>query len=323
MHVSVKNMEQPAPRRYYVVLNANSGTVLALGLSAQSLEAHFADAGLDAVIDGDTDVPFAERIARAAKSDADVVVAAGGDGTITALANALAGSNKALAILPLGTVNALAKDLGLPMEVGQAVAMLRDADIKKIDVGEVNGRVYLHKVVIGVIPSLAAAREHIRGQGTWSSKAAFMRFMFNRLVRSRRMVIAIEPEDGPSHIVRAKSVAVACNSYDQGVGKVFSRQTLDGGMLTIYTLTSLTIVDFVRLSAGMLLGNWKEAQALSIETSRAVTIRSHKKLVKVMFDGEVETLHTPLNFKIRPGALSVLVPPDAAEEVASVGSAAA
>lgn len=303
-------MELPPERRFYVLLNANSGTVLATGISAASLQEHFDAAGLDAVVDGDTDTPFAERIERATKADVDVVVAAGGDGTITALAGALAGSEKALAILPLGTVNALAKDLGLPMDIPEAIALLKSATIRKIDVGEVNGRVYLHKVVIGIIPSLAAAREHIRGQGTWTSKAAFMRFLVNRLLRSRRMAVAIEPVDGPSHVVRAKAVAVACNAYDQGLGKVFSRQNLEGGMLNIYTLTSLTIADFVRLSAGMLLGNWRDAPALSIETSRAVTIRSRKKLLKVMFDGEVETLHTPLDFRIRPSALAVLVPPD-------------
>lgn len=303
-------MELPPERRFYVLLNANSGTVLATGISAASLQEHFDAAGLDAVVDGDTDTPFAERIERATKADVDVVVAAGGDGTITALAGALAGSEKALAILPLGTVNALAKDLGLPMDIPEAIALLKSATIRKIDVGEVNGRVYLHKVVIGIIPSLAAAREHIRGQGTWTSKAAFMRFLVNRLLRSRRMAVAIEPVDGPSHVVRAKAVAVACNAYDQGLGKVFSRQNLEGGMLNIYTLTSLTIADFVRLSAGMLLGNWRDAPALSIETSRAVTIRSRKKLLKVMFDGEVETLHTPLDFRIRPAALAVLVPPD-------------
>jgi diacylglycerol kinase family enzyme len=308
-------MEQSAARRFYVVINPNSGTVLATGITAEVLEEHFAAAGLEAIVDADSETPFAERIERAVNADVDVVVAAGGDGTITALAGALAGTDKTLAILPLGTVNALAKDLGLPMDVPEAIAMLRSAQVRKIDVGEVNGRVYLHKVVIGVIPSLAAAREHIRGQGTWSSKFAFMRFLVHRLLRSRRMALAIEPEDGESHIVRVKAVAVACNSYDQGLGKIFSRENLQGGELYIYTLSTLTIADFVRLSAGMVLGNWQESEALNIETSKAVTIRTRKKLVKVMFDGEVESLHTPLEFRIRPAALSVLVPPDEEEAV--------
>ncbi|WP_051960961.1 diacylglycerol/lipid kinase family protein [Devosia riboflavina] len=301
-------MQQTAPHRFHIILNANSGTVLATGISVEALEALCAETGLDAEVDGDVETPLMQRVERAVEAGAEVIVAAGGDGTITALAGALAGTDRVLGILPLGTVNALAKDLGIPLEVKAAIAALATGVTRQIDVGEVNERVFLHKVVIGVIPSLAAAREHIRGQGTWSSKFAFMRFLLHRLSRARRMAVAINPEDGPEHIVRAKAVAVACNEYEEGLGKVFSRSELDGGRLTIYTLSSLTVGDFVRLASGMVLGTWRDAPALSIESSRAVIIRSRKKLLKVMFDGEVETLHSPLRFKIRPQALTVLVP---------------
>ncbi|PXA98204.1 diacylglycerol kinase [Nostoc sp. 3335mG] len=313
-------MDQPAARRFHIILNPNSGTVLANGITAAGLEQEFKAAGLDAVVDGAPDISMDEKVARAAASDADVVVAAGGDGTITALAGALAGTDKALGILPLGTVNALAKDLGLPLDLAGAVKALASAQPRQIDVGEVNGRVFLHKVVIGIVPSMAAAREHIRGDRSLRAKWSFLRFMFHRLTRARRMAVAIEPKDGVSHVVRAKAVAVACNAYDEGLGLVFKRGELAGGVLTIYTLTSLGVGDFVRLAGGMVLGNWTAAQALSMETSRAVTIRSRKKLLKVMFDGEVESLETPLDFVIRPLALTVLAPadPTATEE----GSAA-
>lgn len=310
-------MQETAPHRFHIILNANSGTVLATGITVEALEALCADAGLDAEVDGDVETPLNERLKRAVDGGAEVIVAAGGDGTITALAGALAGTQRAMGILPLGTVNALAKDLGIPLDVKAAIAALATGVPRRIDVGEVNERIFLHKVVIGVIPSLAAAREHIRGQGTWASKFAFMRFLLHRLSRARRMAVAIAPEDGPEHIVRAKAVAVACNEYEQGLGKVFSRGTLDGGRLTIYTLTSLTIGDFVRLASGMVLGTWQETPALSIESSGAVTIRSRKKLLKVMFDGEVETLHSPLQFQIRPLALTVLVPEESQEGVAA------
>jgi len=301
-------MQTTAPHRFHIILNANSGTVLATGITVEALKGLCAEAGLDAEVDADVETPLNERLKRAVDGGAEVIVAAGGDGTITALAGALAGTDRAMGILPLGTVNALAKDLGIPLDVRAAIAALATGVPRRIDVGEVNERIFLHKVVIGVIPSLAAAREHIRGQGTWASKFAFMRFLVHRLSRARRMAVAINPEDGAEHIVRAKAVAVACNEYEQGLGKVFSRQTLDGGRLTIYTLTSLTIGDFVRLASGMVLGTWQDAPALSIESSGAVTIRSRKKLLKVMFDGEVETLHSPLRFQIRPLALTVLVP---------------
>jgi diacylglycerol kinase family enzyme len=302
-------MDQIAAPRFHVVLNANSGTVLAKGITPDIVEGHFRAAGLEAVIDADVQKPMAERVERAISSDADVVVAAGGDGTVTALAEALVGSPKSLAILPLGTVNALAKDLSVPLDLAAAIRALEHAAPRKIDVGEVNGRIFLHKVVIGVVPSLAAAREHIRGHGTLAAKIAFVRFMVHRLSRSRRMAVAIDPMDGQSHVVRAKAVAVACNPYDEGIGRVFARTELASGHLTIYTLSSLTVGDFMRLGWGMLIGNWQASPALTIETSSAVTIRSRKQLLKVMFDGEVETLHTPLEFRIRPGALTVLAPP--------------
>ena len=109
--------------------------------------------------------PLAAQVAAAIDSDADVIVAAGGDGTITAVASALVGTDTALAILPLGTVNLLARDLGIPLDVNAAIAALAAMQPRKIDVGEVNGAVFLHKIVFGFVPGLAAARERLRGRG--------------------------------------------------------------------------------------------------------------------------------------------------------------
>ena len=293
---------------YYVILNANAGTASATGISAASLIDLFEAHGLSAAIDARSEVPLAERIADAMASAAPTIVAAGGDGTITALAAALIGSDKSLAILPLGTVNALAKDLRVPLELDSAVAALVTGETHRIDVGEVNGRVFLHKVVVGVIPGLAAGREYIRGrQDTWA-KIGFMRYFFRRLARARRIAVVIEPGNGERRIERVQAMAVASNAYDEGLGQFFSRQSLDRGTLTLYVLRHFTIRDFFRLTMEMLLGRWQNDEALSVEAVQSVTIDTRKDLIKVMFDGEVMTLHTPLQFRIRPKALSVIVP---------------
>lgn len=293
---------------YYVILNANAGTANAIGVTAEMVEEVFARHGLSAVIDADGEAPLDTRIARAIASQAEIIVAAGGDGTITALAGALVGTSKTLAILPLGTVNALAKDLNIPLDLEQAVVALIDSTIQKIDVGEVNGRIFLHKVVVGFIPGLAAGREHIRGRPDLAAKIGFLRYFFRRLARSRRIAVSIEPSEGKARVERVQAIAVASNAYDEGFGHVFSRQRLDKGSLTLYVLKHFNFADFVRLTSGMLVGRWHQDEALNIESVRSVTINSHKSLLKVMFDGEVETLTTPLNFKIRPLALSVLTP---------------
>lgn len=293
---------------HYVILNANAGTANATGVDAASLKALFEANGLVAEVDARTDVSFSHRIADAMASSAPTVVAAGGDGTITALAAALVDSEKNLAILPLGTVNALAKDLHVPLALPEAVAALVTGETHCIDVGEVNGRIFLHKVVVGLIPGLAAGREHIRGRYDAGAKIGFLRYIFRRLARAKRIAVVIETESGERRVERVQAMAVASNSYDEGLGQFFSRQSLDRGTLTLYVLRHLTPRDFIRLTTRMLLGRWKNDEALSMESINSVTIDTRKDLIKVMFDGEVESLHTPLQFKIRPKALSVIVP---------------
>src|SRR5690606_2624620 len=129
---------------YFVLLNANAGTADSVGVTAEMIGSLFAANGLTAIVDADSERDLTTRIESAMASEASIIVAAGGDGTITALAAALVGSDKSLAILPLGTVNALAKDLQIPLDLPAAVAALTTGTHRRIDVGEVNGRVFLH-----------------------------------------------------------------------------------------------------------------------------------------------------------------------------------
>jgi len=304
-----------AANAYYVILNANAGTANATGITSEALGALFEANGLDATIDARSDIALSERIDDAMASAAQTIVAAGGDGTITALAAALVGSDKSLAILPLGTVNALAKDLQVPLNLPAAVAALVTSEHHRIDVGEVNGRIFLHKVVVGLIPGVAAGRERIRGRQDASAKIGFIRYFFRRLARAKRIAVVIEPNAGDRRVERVQAIAVASNAYDEGLGQFFARHSLDRGTLTLYVLRHFTMRDFVRLTTGMLLGRWRNDEALTVESVKSVTIDTRKDLLKVMFDGEVETLRTPLEFKIRPKALSVLVPATAAVSV--------
>jgi YegS/Rv2252/BmrU family lipid kinase len=294
---------------YFVLLNANAGTANAIGVTAESLQALFKANGMTAIIDADTTVGMAVRIERALASGAGTIVAAGGDGTITALAGGLVGTDRKLAILPLGTVNALAKDLNVPLDLSTAVAALQTSESRQIDVGEVNGRIFLHKVVVGLIPGMAAGREKIRGRYDVAAKVGFLRYFFRRLARAKRMAVAIETDDGARRVERVQALAVASNAYDEGLGQFFSRQSLDRGTLTLYVLRHFTLGDFLRLTTGMLMGHWQDDDALSMQSVKSVTITTHKSLMKVMFDGEVMSIKTPLQFTIRPLALNVLVPP--------------
>jgi diacylglycerol kinase family enzyme len=290
-----------------VILNPRSGTVLAMGLTPEVLQEHFQQEGHEVTIDAGED-PMLEKLERARNSAAEVIVAAGGDGTATAIAGAILGTGKSLAFIPLGTINLLARDLGLPFDIPKWVAELDAMEPQLIDVGEVNGKIFLHKVVIGLIPGIAAGREKIRGLGGIGAQLGFLRYFFRRLVRARRMAIEIKYRSGETRIERVLSVAVANNGYDEGLGRFFSRERLDGDSLTLYIIKHLTPGDVFRLVLEMLLGTWRQDEALQIESVRSVTIRTRKQVQKVMIDGEIEAFNVPLNFSIRPAALPVLAP---------------
>jgi len=307
-------------RSFYVILNARSGTATEIAHHPETLQDAFAAAGLEAIIDAEFETPLDARIAKAVASACDAVVAAGGDGTVTAVAAALhtADTDKVMAILPLGTANLLARDLGIPLDLPQAVAQLALMEPHAIDVGEVNGRPFLHKVVVGTIPELAAGREHIRGKPGIGATIGFLRYVTRRLVRARRFAVEITTDDGDKRIERVQALAVGTNTYDEGFGRFFARPNLDQGYLSLYTLRHLNPGDAIKLAALMVLGRWRDYEALSIRTAHSVTLRDKKKTRQVMFDGEIMTLEMPMHFTIRPRALPILAPvvadPEKAQE---------
>ncbi|GHA36042.1 diacylglycerol kinase [Devosia pacifica] len=296
-------------QRYYVILNARSGTAESAGVTPIGLEQSFSAIGAEATIDVDFDAPLVQRIDNAIASGAPCIVAAGGDGTVTAVAEKVARTDRVMAILPLGTLNALARDLEIPFQIDAWFAALGDMQPHRIDVGWVNGRVFLHKVFIGVVPSIAAARERMRGRKGIGAFVGFTRYLFRRLWRARRMVVEIAPQEGEPHLERVHALAVSNNAYAEGAMRVFSRQSLDGGSLMVYAIRHLRIMDFLRLGTGMLLGHWQQDRELRIESVRAVTIKARNKRLHVMLDGEIESLQTPLEFSITPRALAILAPP--------------
>lgn len=298
---------------YFVVLNTASGAALAAGLTKQTLAAHLAERGLTAeIVSPDEDGGFAETTARARASKADVLVAAGGDGTVTALAEVALETDKLLAILPLGTANLLARDLSIPLDIEGWLDALADMQPHMIDVATVNGRVFLHKVVLGLLPGIVSAREHLRTRIGRIPLFSFITFVLRRVDRLRQFRVGIDIDGGGVRRQSVAAVAVANNAYAEGIGRFFAREKLDAGKLTVYVARRITLFDVFRVLGGMVIGNWYRADAFFSYPAEEVTLSRHRNRAKVMLDGDVETLEYPLRFAIRPGALGVLAPPGAA-----------
>lgn len=295
--------------KYHILLNPNAGGAMRLGVTAERLHALFAARHETVSIDADPDRPFEERLRVARNSSAQMLMAAGGDGTATGLAQVAMETGRTLVVLPLGTANLLARDLALPVTLEEWFERLDLMVARKVDVGEVNGRVFLHKVVVGAVPGIAAAREKLRGRADLAAKLGFISHFVRRLSRIRRFAAEITTSAGEPRIERVQSIAVSNNDYAEGLGQLFHRQRLDGGTLSLYLLRQLRLGDALRLTAEMALGNWRNDDVLEIENVRAVVVRTRWRRIRAMVDGEIDTLATPLRFRILPLALSILAPP--------------
>jgi len=306
-----------AERHYHVIFNPNAGTALASGVTTAQLRALFEEAGLSVDVDDDEASPIAERTARALAGPAEVVVAAGGDGTVLAVAEGLLGSDKILGLLPLGTLNGLVRDLKLPLDLVGAIAALPDLEPRAIDVAEVNGRPFLHNVIIGLVPSIAVGREYVRGKG-WTDKLKFVRFMVRRFARAKRIALVLQADANPPRIERVQTLVVANNSYEQRFGKIMSRRRLDRGTLTAYLIRSLRLPDAIRLALEMFWGRWRDDVVVEFEKVQSLIVQGKRRRVLATMDGEVLTLDLPLEFHVRPRSLQVLAPAEPSAVAAPV-----
>lgn len=299
-------------RRYHVIFNPNAGTALASGITTEAIADLFTRAGLDFEIDAESG-DLKDRVRKALSSPADVIVAAGGDGTVLTVAAALLDSDKILGVLPFGTLNGLARDLGLALDPAAAIAQLASLEPRAIDVGEVNGRPFLHNVIVGLIPDIAVGREWIRKHEGWAARWRFLRFMARRMSYSRRIALALQSDQKATRVELVQTLVVANNSYDQRIGKLLSRYRLDRGTMTVYLIRSLRVLDAIRLAFEMLVGRWREDEVIEFEKVKELTVSSRRKRVLVTMDGEVLRLSTPLRFRVLPLSLRVLAPPQAVE----------
>ncbi|MGG5808805.1 diacylglycerol/lipid kinase family protein [Falsiroseomonas sp. CW058] len=309
--------------RIAVVLNASAGSMLGRHEAEAEVARHLEAAGLDAVLIPDNPGGLLARLDDAVAHGADAVVVGGGDGTIAAAAARLKDSGTALGILPLGTMNMLAKDLGIPLELGAAADALAHGTIRAIDVAEVNGHVYLCNSVIGSPSWLGRHRERHRGRASLRTRIAFAIAGLRAAWRHRPMRLRVELDGGRRPVrLWTRALSVANNRYAEGFGLVMTRPRLDAGELTLYVARRYGLWWWVRLVTGMFLGSWRGARLVHERTARQVTIRSPRAALRVMSDGEAMILASPLVYRIHPRALRVIVPPPsgAAGAMATTGA---
>jgi diacylglycerol kinase family enzyme len=248
-------------------------------------------------------------LARHAVQDrCDMVVAAGGDGTMNAVAGVLAGTGTPMGVLPLGTLNHFAKDLKLPLELEGAVATIVAGHTVPIDVGEVNGHVFLNNSSIGIYPWIVRERETEQRKG-YRKWVAFARASVSALKRYSLLHVRLRLESHDEAEVETPFVFVGNNRYESQGFNIGQRIALNAGRLWVCRASPASRSRLLMLAIQHVFGSARVPD-LEIFEARKVSVRTRASRLAVATDGEVILLEPPLRYRIRPGALRVIVPPE-------------
>ena len=281
------------------------------GSARAGLEAHvvalFRAAGYDAqiIILQKGQDPTAS--ARAASARAEIVVAAGGDGTVSRVAAGVIGTSAVLGVLPIGTLNHFARDLQIPLDIERSVATIVARHIGHVDVGQVNDHVFINNSSIGIYPSIVEIRDELRRQGLhkWPATALAT---FRVLRRHRGMRVTIEI-GGRETVWRTPFVFVGNNQYAVEGIRLGERRRLDQALLYVYAAPRVRARELPKLLMKALLGRVRHSGEFEIVSAAELRVgTAGGRHIRVAVDGEVAMMTPPLHYRSCPGALSVALP---------------
>lgn len=278
-----------------VVLVYNSKSGSALGERELRNKLHRHSINVEAAIQ--IEEGFEKKLAVHVKSGATVCVL-GGDGTISAVANVLAGTKAVLAPLPGGTLNHFTKDLGIAQDIDEALAGLGRSKIHAIDVARINERVFLNNSSIGLYPASLRERKHFEDRlGKWP--AAIIAGI-RSFVRFRLYVVTVN-----NKTFRTPFIFVGNNNYVINSMGVPMRTRLNEGILSLMIARATTRRSLLKIAVFAIFGKARKLEEFDVMKVRTVTIETKKRKIGVSRDGEVGRLTTPIRYKAEPGKLRV------------------
>ena len=306
-------MSNAKPRRVAVLLNEAAGTAITRDSTTlvEAITSAFAShdiiVTLEFLTGAEMKTGAARTLVEARRGNIDAVVAGGGDGSIAAVASLFAGTDIPLGILPLGTFNHFAKDLGIPLQIAQAVEVIAAGQERRVDLGEVNGEAFVNNSSIGIYPYLVLDRERLREQRGLSKWTAMV-FATWRTLRHfplRRLHIHAGALREP---YRSPCLFIGNNEYGLSGRVAGKRERLDAGELCLYIAKKQSRLALFWLACRSLLGFMDHEHDLRAVMAPEVTITSRTSRLLVSLDGEVAMLRPPLRYRALPNALLVYAP---------------
>jgi diacylglycerol kinase family enzyme len=242
----------------------------------------------------------------------DIVIAGGGDGTVSAAASALMRKKKALAVLPAGTMNLFARGLGIPMSLDAAVQAFAEGQVRAVDMGTANGRPFVHQFSIGMHAKMVALRDGMAFKSRLGKVRASVRASLGAMLDPPTLKLSLAMGDAEM-LTHATAVSVTNNLF--GEGHLPYADHPDGGVLGIYVTVARDKRHMLRMLWGLARGRWRDNPHVEVHESDGAVLRIHSRKAarKCVIDGELLPAQTETVFRIHRKVLNVLVPADPAK----------
>src|SRR6478736_4697656 len=290
-----------------VLLNRGGGAVAADPKISDKVREAFESAGLEAKIELIAGGDCAVRCKAASERGDDLLVIGGGDGTISAAASALVGSETMLGILPLGTLNHFARDLGIPTDLEEAAKLIAARKDRQVDVAEMNERIFINNSAIGLYPLMVLDRDLQRKRLGRSKRLAMVVATLRTLVRfgHQRLTLTVNDEKAG---IDTPLLFVGNNDYRIDLGAAGQRESVEDGRLSVFVMRKKTRRGLIASSIRALFNRARSDDMVQLEGVERLRVASRSSTLAVSLDGEVVRSAPPLDYKIRKKALRVIAP---------------
>ncbi|ESY75352.1 diacylglycerol kinase family lipid kinase [Mesorhizobium sp. M0051] len=305
--------------KFAAVLNREGGTLRTTDIAAFSDRMHRAleTAGHSLSIEIVAGKDVVETLdSVASRRTIDVVLAGGGDGTISAAAARLMGTKKALAILPAGTMNLFARGLGIPQTLDAALESFADGEIIAVDMATANGRPFIHQFSIGIHAKLVQLRQKMEFGSRLGKIRASAKAAWATINNPPAMNVTLSIGDAEM-AARITGIGITNNLF--GEGHLPYADNPAGGVLGVYITVAQQRAELVKFFFNMARGKWRDNEHVEIHQANKTVLKIHSGSSKfrAVMDGELVRLDRETTIEIHPGALNVLVPASVAEAKAA------
>jgi len=294
-------------KRIVVLLNRGGGAVARDPEIAGKVRDAFAALALDAEVELIGGEECAARCRAIAERGDELLVVGGGDGSISAAASVLAGTETKLGILPLGTLNHFARDLGLPTEIDKAVELIAKRRELRVDIAQMNDRLFINNSAIGLYPLMVLDRDLQRRRLGRSKRLAMIVASVRTLARFNHQRLTLTVNDEKER-VDTPLLFVGNNDYRIDIGAPGQRQSIDDGRLSVFVMRKKTRRGLIAACIRALFNRARDDDMVQIDDVTRLRVSSKRSALAVSLDGEVVRAAPPLDYRIRKKALRVIAP---------------